>query len=891
MRATDADPAENHRERVYRATTAFFAGLAGHGVKHVVVSPGSRSTPLAVSAHRSPLRVWVHHDERSAAFFALGLARGTGHPTVLVCTSGTAVANYLPALVEANHSGIPLIAVTADRPPELRQFGAGQTIDQTRIFGSNCRWFAELPVGGEAGCQPDSAVRWAWRAVAESTGARPGPVHLNWPFREPLEPPASPAEHDIRSAEAGWPAGPRPADAFRPAGPRPAGVDQAAALVNLALAHERGIVAAGPLDADPTTIAAISRFAAAAGWPIVAEPTSQLRRPDTGDATVIAAADSFLRHHALGHQLAPDVLVRVGLSPTTKPLRLWAERERPAHVVLVAPGTDWPDPSSLATSVSDADPASLFDLAADAVERLGLDRRTSSWMARWQAADTATAAALAHGLGLVDDPRAHAPAVVRSLARTLTVDTALYVSNSMPVRDIDTYWPIHPATVLANRGASGIDGLVSSALGVAAAGRPTVLLTGDLAFLHDFGGLLGARRLGVSLVVVVVDNDGGGIFSFLPIAASLDDGYQELFHTPHGHDITALAQAAGAEVTTVQRVDELDAALATAVGGTCGPEPVVRVVHVRIDHAHDLAVHRSVQVEVTTELDAIALPADRTARSRSVAAAGVELHVVDRPGHRAGHAPIVILHGFTGSATGMAPLAERLARSGRQVVAVDLLGHGGSERPATDAPYTMAALVEQMASLLASEVGGPAHLVGYSMGGRLALSLAAAHPDAVASLSLIGSSPGLSGAAERADRIASDAALAERLEADGIESFVDAWAANPLFATQTQLGPVANAATSQQRLANTSDALARSLRGSGTGVQPPLHERLPELQVPVLLIVGEHDPKFTTIADSMAADLPAASVHVVAGAGHAAHLEAPDDVAHAIDVFLAAVTS
>ncbi len=890
------EAAETHRQRVYDAVAAFFAGVADSGVRHVVVSPGSRSTALAVSAHRSGLRVWVHHDERSAAFFALGLAHVTRLPAVLVCTSGTAVANYLPAIVEAHHSGVPMLAVTADRPPELRQFGAGQTIDQVSIFGSNCRWFAELPVAGESGCYPDATTRWARRAVAESTGARPGPVHLNWPFREPLEPPAAPLPlAGARPAPlplagprpAPLPlAGPRPANAGLLAGPRPASADQAAALVNLALGHERGVLAAGPLDAGPATVAAISRFAAAAGWPIIAEPTSSLRCPSV-DGAIIATADSFLRNHDLGHHLAPDVIVRVGLSPTTKPLRLWAERERPAHVLLVDPGTDWPDPSYLSTAVIDADPASLFDAAADALGRLRLDRRSSSWVLRWHAADRAAESAIGEGLGLIEDPRVHAPAVVRALARTLPTGSALYVSNSMPVRDIDTYWPPHPAKVLANRGASGIDGLISSALGVAASGQRTVLLTGDLAFLHDFGGLLGARRLGVSLVVVVVDNDGGGIFSFLPIAAALDDGYQELFHTPHGHDLNALAEAAGAAVATVSTLSALEPALARAMEETSGPEPRVSVVHVRIDHTHDLAVHRSVQAVVSTALDRVSLPTDLTARSRMVTTAGVALHVVDRPGDRTDLTPALVIHGFTGSATAMAPLAEHLSRSGRRVLTLDLLGHGASDRPATDDAYTMPALVEQVAGVVAAEVNGPVHIIGYSLGGRLALSFAATHADMVASLSLIGASPGLADAAERAERVRSDTELADRIETDGIEWFVDTWASNPLFASQAHLGPVALAAGRQQRLASTADALARTLRGSGTGAQAPLHDRLPHLGVPVLLIVGELDTKFTTIATAMTAVLPAGQVHVTPNAGHAAHLDALDDVARTIDAFLA----
>ncbi len=566
-----------HPDRAYEVAAAFFGELAGQGVAHVVVSPGSRSTPLTISAHLTPgLRTWVQIDERSAGFFALGLARATGQPVVLVCTSGTAAANYLPAVIEAHHTGVPLLVCTADRPPELREMGAGQTIDQVHLFGTAVRWFHELPVATEA--EPARARRLAARVVVEATGANPGPIHLNWPLREPLPP-------------VDW-VGPDPAASpvriDRPAiGPAPSLVDD---LVDVITTTERGLIVAGPNE-DPALGAALSALGRAASWPVMAEPCSQARAGAGVDDQVVLAHGDHLMRTAFAAAHRAEVVLRFGNNPTSKPFRLWAEACNPA-VILVDPAHRWHDPSDLVTRVVDADPVALAHALADRIGPASL----SPWATAWRDADAAAAAAIA---AAVDSGPMTEPLVVRTIARSIPVGANVYVSNSMPIRDVDGFWPVsdQPVRMFANRGASGIDGLNSCALGVAAADiGPVVLLTGDIAFLHDLGGLLAGPRLGLDLTIVVVDNRGGAIFSFLPIAARGEAvAFDELFTTDPDVDLGAVAGLAG-----VHFVDVSDnAGLAAAVSGAV-ERGGVNVIRVAVDRQVDLDQHRELEAAVDT---------------------------------------------------------------------------------------------------------------------------------------------------------------------------------------------------------------------------------------------------------------------------------------------------
>jgi len=554
---------------------AFFAQLVACGVAHVAASPGSRSTPMTVAADRTDgLEVSMHLDERSGGFFALGLARVTGRPVAVMCTSGTAAANYLPAVVEAFHSGVPLLVLTSDRPPELQGRGAPQTIDQQGLYGSHVRWATTSAV---AGTQPaGEAASLAHQAVVRATRPIPGPVHVNVPLREPLEP----------AADDPPPVGllPLPPDAasFDP-GPLPS-----------LLGAERGLMVAGALDLDTTGVSALAEMARRTGWPILADPASGLRRgPHTAAAPILATGDHLLRS-SWSDRHRPDVVVQLGAMPTSKGYRLWLDRVGADRVVAVDHLDRFPDTALRVTDRVAVEPGQL---AALLTTHLSSADRSGPWTAAWADADTRAAAVVAD---LVDRAPFDEPAVAVALDRTLPAGANLVVANSMPLRDLDAFMPVgeRPLRILANRGASGIDGQVSTALGVAAgSSAPTVLFTGDLALLHDVGGLTAAGRLGLDLTVVLVDNDGGGIFRFLPIADESHIDHHRLFHTPHGLDLGHAAALAGGNLHRPTDRVGLDQVLSATVGSRG-----LHLVHIVVDASTNVGLHRAAATAVDQAL-------------------------------------------------------------------------------------------------------------------------------------------------------------------------------------------------------------------------------------------------------------------------------------------------
>jgi len=525
---------------------------------------------LALAEHPA-ITVHVHLDERSAAFFALGVAKRSGRPVAVVCTSGTAAANFHPAVLEANQARTPLLVLTADRPPELRGTGANQATDQLKLYGSAVRWFCEA---GAPADDPGAGRYWrslASRAVAEATGTPAGPVHLNLAFAEPLVPPAP----------GGDPAPGRPGGAPWTAAPPPllaADLRDVASLAEAVRANPRGLLVAGwGVDLDPEVV---DGFAAASGWPVLADPLSGARR---GPAAV-SAYDGLVRAPGFAAAHRPSLVVRVGAAPTSKALTGWLDESVPQ--VLVDPAGGWLDPGRVASLRLTADPSAL--LAAVTV-RLDGPGTGDDWRGEWLEADRLARAAID---GLLDDwAEPFEGRVARDLVAWMPDGGTLVVGSSMPVRDVDAFaTPREGLRFVANRGLSGIDGFVATALGVAAAGtEPVAALCGDLTLLHDASSLLGAAGRPRGVVLVVCDNDGGGIFSFLPQARLPGELFEPLFGTPHGLDLTALAAAARVPATVVEKaaglVPALDAAL--AAGGT-------RLVVVRGERAANLARHRAV---------------------------------------------------------------------------------------------------------------------------------------------------------------------------------------------------------------------------------------------------------------------------------------------------------
>ena len=576
---------------VYRTVAAFAAQLAALGVTDAVISPGSRSTPLTLGFDAQPgMRTWVQLDERSAGFFALGMGRASGRPAVLVCTSGTAAANYLPAVVEASHAGIPMIVCTADRPPELRGWGSPQTIDQVGLYGTAVRWSIDLPVPDEAG--PGAAAGWAEEAVASASGRDPGPVHLNWPLREPLEPLSTVPVPGASSAGTG--AGHVDEDDGQAASA------ELARLAGIVAECERGVVVAGPwpgggLDRERRWAAAAERFAAWAGWPLVGEPVTHVRgRSHPGgnqerSGCVVATADHLLADETLGEELRPDAAVLVGRTATTKPVRLWLERTRPRHVVLIDPEDRWQHAVFRLTGHVPASVEALSSIIAGAAPP-GRGR-DGGWLDTWSKLDGAARNAIG---AAIDDNPLLAARTARVLVDALPAHAVLVATNSLPVRDLDAFvFDTGPITCSANRGAAGIDGSASTALGIAAAApsRTVALYTGDLALLHDLSGLAAAARLGLHLIVVCVDNDGGEIFSLLPVADRIPpQDFERLFRTPHGIDLCGLDGFAGIRAARVSTSSELYNEVSAA---TSTRAPGVDLLVVDIDRNNDVAQRRA----------------------------------------------------------------------------------------------------------------------------------------------------------------------------------------------------------------------------------------------------------------------------------------------------------
>lgn len=604
------------------------------GVRDAVVCPGSRSAPLATALLASDaIRVHVRLDERSAAFFALGCALGSGRPALVVTTSGTAAAELHPAVLEADLAGVPLVVCTADRPVELHGVGAPQTVDQQGIFGRAVRFSCEPGVAEEA-------TRSSWRSlasrlVAEATSgpAGPGPVHANLAFREPLS-----------GEVAGLPS-PRPAPAPRP-GPEPgqagsgagptwhravragsAGVDVVEAVDAVLAGAARGVVVAGAgaAGSSPAGRDGVLSLARALGWPVLADPRAWPRGAHPG---VVAAADGVLRANAAQRELVPDVVVHLGAPHASKVLAQWcAETAQLGAVhVLVDTVGRFRDPDRIAALVVAADPG---ELCAALAARLHAAPRADAgaWLASWEAAERA--AQLAIDGVLAGRGACSEPGIARELFALVPDDATLVVSSSMPIRDLE--WYARPRAgaprVLANRGANGIDGVVSTVLGVAAAAatdgaagpgetaarpgepaprvrraaKPTIGLLGDLALLHDLSGLVwGRAEVRPDATLVVVDNGGGGIFDFLPYATACDaQRFARAFRTPQGADIAGVARALGCAVREVTEMAGLARGLTASLD-----EPGISILLVRTPPHGNVALHDEIHAAVAAAVDA-----------------------------------------------------------------------------------------------------------------------------------------------------------------------------------------------------------------------------------------------------------------------------------------------
>jgi len=553
----------------YILLRAFVDELVRCGMRAACTAPGSRSTPLVLSLVRDErLRCYSHLDERVAGFFAVGLAKASGLPVAVACTSGTAAVELAPAVYEAREARVPLVVLTADRPPELRDVGAGQTIDQLKLYGDAAKWFVEV---GTHEATP-ARLRWirtlACRAFWTATTGRRGPVHLNLPLREPL----------VLDEGETLP----PDDSGRPGGrPWVVHAQAAAQPAQVTFGGARGVIVAGRDERHPALPAALARAAERCGYPLLADPLSGARR---GGAAV-AHYDALLRDEAFAAAHAPDFVLRVGDLPTSKPLRQWLAGQADAAQVRLDPEEGWQDPDGVVETMLVADPVATLD-ALDA-------SADPAWLRSWRVADGAAARAIAATLG----DALSEPLVAAQLGADLPATATCFVASSMPVRDVETFWPARdaPPRALSHRGANGIDGTVSGALGAAAGGAgPVVLLIGDVALAYDLGALAAGTRLGLSLTIVLLNNDGGGIFSFLPVARERD-AFEEHVATPHGLDFARAAALYGCAYTRADDPAALRTALDAAGDG-------VALIEVRTDRDENVALHRRVWAAVADAL-------------------------------------------------------------------------------------------------------------------------------------------------------------------------------------------------------------------------------------------------------------------------------------------------
>ncbi|MEM8532646.1 MAG: 2-succinyl-5-enolpyruvyl-6-hydroxy-3-cyclohexene-1-carboxylic-acid synthase [Chloroflexota bacterium] len=560
------------------------------GVTHFCICPGSRSTPLALTIARHPdARIWMHLDERSAAFFALGMAKASGQPVALVCTSGTAAANFLPAIVEASLARVPLVVLTADRPHELRDCGAPQTIDQIGLYGNHVKWFVDLPIPEATPNLVRYARTVAGRAVATSRIAAAGPVHLNCPYREPLVPltDTQPTESERANQQ------PYVQVTTAPRLPDAASITRLAKRLSNT---PRGLIICGPQN-NPALAPAMTRLSAHLGYPILADPLSGLRCGKHPHTHILDSYDAFLRDTAFTKQYRPEIVLRFGAMPTSKPVLLYLQQYPTCHQIVVDDAEGWNEPTALAAEMVYADGAALCHLIADALTQEGMAHTNADWNDAWVMADRLTRTTLTTQLASIDE--LFEGKVFAELATLLPDGATLYAGNSMPVRDLDTFFAGNEQNVrfLSNRGANGIDGVVSSALGAQAVGAdPLLLIIGDISFYHDSNGLLSARQYNLDATIILLNNDGGGIFSFLPQAQDREH-FEQLFGTPHGLNFRPLAEMYGAHY---QRVADW-AAFRTAVQESIS-NGGLRIIEVVTDRERNVALHRACWPAVSAAL-------------------------------------------------------------------------------------------------------------------------------------------------------------------------------------------------------------------------------------------------------------------------------------------------
>ena len=568
---------EEHQQQMTQYLVAFIEELVGNGVEEVVISPGSRSTPLALLlAHHPGVKTYINVDERSAAFFALGIAKAKNKPVAILCSSGTAGANYYPAVIEARYARVPLIVMTADRPHELREVGAPQAINQIDLYGKHVKWSVDMALPESIPSMLQYARSSAVKGVTISTGHPQGPVHFNFPFREPLVP-------DINKVE--FINGKRGKRFFH--GDRQLSPLLKDELVQEIMNSERGLIVCGPgLSED--AVLPIVEFAEYHGLPIVADPLSFMRSGHHSKENIIDSYDTFIRIDELKESLHPDLVIRFGAMPVSKALMLFLKSLPDTPTWIVSKGEEWQDPTALGTDYIQCE-ESLF--CRSLMEQP--TQKNSEWLNHWMDVNDHAKDLLVQGHESWDEGVA-----VHQLIQHLPDNSTLFSSNSMPIRDLDTYFFTNNRSlrIFANRGANGIDGVVSTALGMSTKSQPMYLLIGDLAFYHDLNGLLTARKYQLNMTIVVMNNNGGGIFSYLPQAGDKKH-FEDLFGTPMDLEFAHAAKLYGASYFHVASEHEFIPALQESE-----QHKGITIIEVMTNREENVANHRKLWNFVSREM-------------------------------------------------------------------------------------------------------------------------------------------------------------------------------------------------------------------------------------------------------------------------------------------------
>ena len=577
-------------------TRIFIDQLAALGVKHACISPGSRSTPLTyILSKNKKIKSFIHFDERSSAFFALGLAKATGKPVLVVTTSGTAVAELYPAIIEAYQQRTPLIICTADRPAELVGTGANQTINQHNIFKNHIRWFRDIGLPSISDVGFHYLQKIAIKAFRISTSVDKGPVHLNFPFQKPLEPFSytdkvgkriiriKPQQLTIHNSQISVPKFEKSKDFKK--------------IVNQLVDSKKGIILVGGMEYDDKLIKKIKELSTLLKYPVFADGISQLRfNVNKKDQNILSNFNLIITSKRFVNERNPEIILQFGKTPTSSIMETFLEETDAIRYTIDAYG-DKHDPARNAKATFTINPASFCEILISQLGEENFRRQKSNWFKDFIRADEISEKVKSRIIDKAKFP--NEPSSIREIIKLIPSGSNLIIGNSLPVRDLDSiaYKTSKRITIHFNRGASGIDGITSTALGIASRNKKTFLITGDLSFLHDLNALATAVKYSIPIVIIVINNNGGGIFESLPIAKKVKH-FDKFFTTPHNLDLAEIVKSFGINHRLISTRRELQQYLRNMLNHN-----IPSVLEIQTDAVKSVELRAKIFNEVKKHLD------------------------------------------------------------------------------------------------------------------------------------------------------------------------------------------------------------------------------------------------------------------------------------------------